>query len=377
MLREIRALNDSMVQFILKYPYSAFLDNLATPEFASILSAHALEKFGANFGTQPLGTGPFQFVRWETDRQIVIKKFPQYWGAPAQLDKVIYQIIPNLNRKIQTLQDGRLDVISGLSATSVDRLYRASGITVIANRILSTTFLGLNCQTYPFSQVNARRAVASALDKKSLVYSISRGLAAMAKGPLPPLAAYCDTTLTSPQYDPGAAKALLKNSGYTNDAILNLIYFIETDTLRANPMIQGFKAYLEKIGMKVNTMPYYDWQTYKQDILSGKSQLFWGGWKGYTRHPDNFLYPLFHSQSPHNLFKYRNSEVDRLLEEARQTSQVERQREIYRRVQEIILRDCPAVFISYPTAVYAIRNRVKNFKVDPLAIPWLQEVRLE
>ena len=74
---------------------------------------------------------------------------------------------------------------------------------------------------------------------------------------------------------------------------------------------------------------------------------------------------------------YKNPQVDSLLEQARQTPDEPTQRVLYRRIQEIILQDVPAVFLSHPKVVYAIRDRVKNFRVDPLAIPWLNEVRLE
>jgi peptide/nickel transport system substrate-binding protein len=184
MLQKVLALNDSTVQFILKYPYSAFLDNLATPHFAAIISSKALKAYGGQFKRQPIGTGPFQFERWELNHQIVIKKFERYWGKPPQLDSVIFKIIPSLETKIQDLQEGKLDVISGLSAARVDELYRTQGIKIVARELLSMMFLGFNFQARPFSQVKARRAVAHALIKKFIVDAISRGLATVAHGPL-------------------------------------------------------------------------------------------------------------------------------------------------------------------------------------------------
>jgi peptide/nickel transport system substrate-binding protein len=378
-LQEVRALNDSTVQFILKYPYSAFLDNLATPHFAAMISPQALKAYGEQFKRQPIGTGPFQFVRWEPNRQIIVKKFERYWGnKPAQLDSVIFKIIPSLETKIQDLQEGNLDVISGLSAARVDELYRTQGIQIAAKELLSTMFLAFNCQASPFSQVQARRAVAHALNKKLIVNAISRGLATVAHGPLPPMTMAYDSTLTSRVYDPQLAKTLLQNSGYPDNSVVKLPYNTHTDTIRVDPSVQVFKSDLEKIGMRIELVLYTDWKIYhKRVLVEGQGQLFRDGWMGYTRHPDNFLYPLFHSESKHNFFKYKNSEVDSLLEQARRTPDEQAQRVLYRRIQEIILQDVPAVFISHPKAVYAIRDRVKNFRVDPLAIPWLNEVRLE
>ncbi|MGI0015566.1 MAG: ABC transporter substrate-binding protein, partial [Nitrososphaera sp.] len=379
MIKEIRVVNDSTIKFILKYPYSAFLDNLATPIFAAIVSPLALKEFGEKFGHHPVGTGPFQFESWMPDTQIVIKKFERYWGKPPQIDNVIYKIIPSLEAKLQQLRNGELEVMSGLSAASVSDLYLTPGIKVVETGLMNIVFLGFNCQADPFSKVEARRAVAQALDKKSIVYSVSRGFATIARGPLPPIATGYDTTLASFQYDPQVAKELLQSSGYDNNsAVVALHYFTHTDTMRGDFMAQAMKSDLEKIGMSVELVPYNDWEAYRKDVLmGGKSRLLRDGWSGYTRHPDNFLYPLFHSKSKHNFFKYKNPEVDSLLEQARWTSDEHAQRVLYRRIQEIILQDVPAVFISHTKAVYAIRDRVKNFRVDPLAIPWLNEVRLD
>lgn len=378
MIKEIRAVNDSTVQFILEYPFSAFLDNLTTPNFATIVSPRALEKFGENFGNHPVGTGPFRFDSWTADSQIVIKKFERYWGKPSQIDNVVYKIIPSLEEKLQQLRNGKLEIISGLSAASVSDLYLTPSIKVVEVGLLGTGFLGFNCQADPFSKVEARRAVAHALDKKSIVYSVSRGLAAIARGPLPPIAMGYDTTLASPKYDPPAARELLQSSGYDNDSVVAFHYFSQTDTLRGMPLVQAIKADLEKIGMPVELVQYNDWEAYRKNVLiGGRSQIFIDGWPSYTRHPDNFLYSLFHSKSTQNFFNYKNPEVDSLLEQARRTPDEPTQRVLYRRIQEIILHDVPAVFLSHPKAVYAIRDRVKNFRVDPLAIPWLNEVWLE
>ncbi len=379
MLKEIRAVNDSTVQFILKYPFSAFLDNLATPILAAIVSPRALKEFGEKFGHHPVGTGPFRFESWEPDNQIVIKKFERYWDRPPQIDNVIYKIIPSLEEKLQQLKNGELEVISGLSAASVSDLYLTPSIKVVERELLVTTYIGFNCQIHPFSEVKIRRAMGYALDKKSIVFAISRGLATIAQGPLPPMAADYDSTLVfSETYNPQMAQALLQSAGYAPGTTVNLHFLIETDTLRANPLVQALKSYFEKVGLQVEIVSHQDEQNYGEAIFSSNiGQLFWHGSRSYTRHSDSFLYPLFHSQSPHNLFQYKNPEVDSLLEQARRTPDEPTQRVLYRRIQEIIMQDVPAVFISHPKAVYAIRDRVKNFRVDPLAIPWLNEVRLE
>lgn len=379
MIKEIRVVNDSTVQFILKYPYPAFPDNLATPFFAAIVSPQALQKFGENFGQHPVGTGPFRFENWLPDRQIVIKQFERYWDKPPQIAKVIYQIIPSLDLRLKQIKSGDLEVISGLSAANVSDLNLTPGIKIVERELLGTAYVGFNCQSYPFSEVKVRQAIRHALDKKKMVLSISRGLATVAKGLLPPMSEDYDSTVVADEtYNLAMAQALLARAGYVPGARANLHFRIEADRLRANPMAQALKSYLEMAGLQVELVAEQNEKDYQTAIRSRNGgQLFWQASKSYTRHSDSFLYPLFHSQSPDNLFQYKNPEVDSLLEQARRTPDKQIQHALYRRIQEIILQDVPAVFFSHPKAVYAIRDNVKNFKVDPLAIPWLQEVRLE
>jgi len=378
MLKEIRALNDSTLQFILKYPHAAFPDNLATPYYASIVSPRALETFGENFGQHPIGTGPFEFVRWLPDSQIVIKNFSLYWGKTAKLDTVIYQVIPLVESRIEALEQGQVDVIGGLSAAYVDRLYSNQDITMVEELSLATVILGMKCGQYPFNKIEARQAVAHAIDKKNIVLNLGRNLSIVARGPLSPLLAYHDSTLASSSYDTVKARAFLKRVGYAGDVSVVLNSCVDTDSLRGSPTLQAIKTDLEQVGLTMVMQPYHDWSNYETKVLHGHNRvLFYWGRLSFTRHPGDFLYSLFHSKSPQNYFNYKSPEVDELLTRARRTIDREQQRLLYRRVQEIILQEAPAVFISHPKIVYATRTRVKNFHATPLGIPLLQEVELE
>jgi len=378
MIQEIRALNDSTVQFILKYPHAAFLDNLASPYYATIVSPAALETHQENFGRHPIGTGPFAFVRWDSTGKIVIKKFPQYWRQPAQLDSVIYKVVHSLDKKINDLRRGEADVISGLNAASVDQFYRDASFKMVEELSLATVILGMKFRNPPFDARRVRQAVAHAIDKKYIVANVSRNLAIPAKGPLSPLLAFYDSTLTAPEYDTVRAKTLLPKNGDDGRASVKLGYCVDTDSERGNPMAQAIKHDLQKAGLPISVQPYSNWPSYEANVLAGNDcELFLWGNLSFTRHSGDFFYALFHSRSPGNFFNYKNSAVDKLLEQARRAPDREQQRRLYRRAQEIILWETPAVFISHPKTVYATRAWVKKFSTDPLGIPSLKEVELE
>lgn len=378
MMKEIRAPNDSTVQFILKYPHAAFLDNLASPYYATIVSQQGLATYGENFGRHPIGTGPFEFARWDSKGgSIVIKKNSRYWREPAQLDSVVFQVIPGLEARINDLRQGRAEVISNLSAASVFSFYGDTSITMIEEQSLGVVLVGIKNNKPPFNILQARQALAHAINREYIVKNLGRNLSLLAKGILPPMLAYYDSTLTTLPYDTAKARTLLQN-GAAPRRVLQFGYYADTDSLRRSPLLQEIVYELKQAGIPTIIRSYNDWREYETETLKGDSaDLFIWASLSYTRHPENFLYALFHSQSPQNYCGYANAEVDALLEQARRTRDAATQQQLYRRVQEIILREAPAIFISHPKIVYAIRARVKNFRASPLGIPQLTAVTVE
>jgi peptide/nickel transport system substrate-binding protein len=208
---------------------------------------------------------------------------------------------------------------------------------------------------------------------------VSRGFATVARGPLPPYAIGYDLSLTSPPFDAVAAREMLKSLGYQNGLSVKLGYISQTDTVRADPLVLAIESYLEKIDVDVDLVRFTDWQTYSTTVLDGRDDihLFLDALASYTRHPDNLFYSHFHSRSPHNYFHYQNPRVDELLEQARQAADSGLQHQLYREVQEILLQETPAVFLSHPKAVCVTRLQVKNFRIDPDVIPRMAGVKRE
>lgn len=377
MVQEILTPNDSTVQFLLKYPYAAFLDNLASPYYATVVSPQALATYGKDFGRHPIGTGPFAFMRWDsTDQKIVIKKNTHYWRETAQLDSVVFQVVPILEARINALQQDQAEVISNLSAAGVSSFNEDTCITLIAEPSLATVILGMKNQKPPFNNLKTRKALAHAINREYIVNTLGRGLSTLAQGVFSPRLAYFDSILTALPYDTVQTKILLQNSD-KQQPILQIGYYSDTDSLRGSPLIQEIFYELMQAGIPTKIRAYTNWEKYEAEVLEGDSEnLFLLSRLSFTRHPDNFLYSLFHSQSSQNFLNYRSPVVDALLLQARHTNNVDTQQRLYRRVQEIVLQEVPAIFINHPKIVYAIRSRVKNFHTTPLGIPQLTAVKL-
>lgn len=377
MIENIAIIDDMKVRFKLKFPCSYFLDNIASPYFSSVVSISALKKYKDQFGSNPIGTGPFKFSVWQKGEKITLHKFTNYWKNSSYIDSVSYKVIPDLAERIKLIKNEELDVITGLSASVTNELYYNPNLIIFTPQISGTTFLGFNCQKKPFDDLRIRKAIAYAINVKSMIASLSRGFAAVAQGPLPQNILSYDPSIKQEGYNIKKSNKLIEEAGYSNGFSARLCYLIETDTLRANPLSQYIKTQLEKIGIQTKIAPYNNLSLYEKEVfVQEKTDMFLGGWPTYTKDADNFLYSLFHSQSKYNFFHYSNPEVDHLLDQARKMMAYQKRREIYKKIQQIIIDETPAVFLSHPTMGYAISKRVKNFKTYQGMIVQLADVKL-
>ena len=127
------------------------------------------------------------------------------------------------------------------------------------------------------------------------------------------------------------------------------------------------EAQLEKVGIKLTTKFFSDWELFINALKSKDCHLFLQGYGSeLIGDPGNFLYALFHSNSPTNHFNYTNKNVDRLLEQAFQEMDAEKRHETYRSVVKIILEDTPAIFESHIKSHFAYNSeKIKSLVVSP------------
>jgi len=236
--------------------------------------------------------------------------------------------------------------------------------------------LGFNCRKHPYTDERVRKAVAAGLDRKRIVHSTLRGKGTPAYSPLPPNIFGHDETIRQISYNPQRAKALLREAGYPDGFKTKLFYFQESPS-RAGVFPLSIQFYLRKVGIDVEIVYSHSWDQYDEAIRRGEGELFLYGWLGDNGDPDSFLYVLFHSRAmgpSGNLFNYHNARVDTLLEEARECMDASKRFQLYREVQEIVVRETPCVFLSYTGRMYAVRQRVQHFIVSPFVTERLENV---
>ncbi len=375
MIDHITVLDTRTVRFHLKHPYAPFLHTMATCFGSAIVSPAALQKYGPAFGRHPVGTGPYRLDEWHEEESISLSAYHRHWRLSPKVERIDFVAVPSSYDRAQRILDGSLHIAEDVGATHIDRLYMNPDIKLVFAKAPATTILGFNCQKEPFTDVRVRRAVALAFDKEQAVHTLFRGKGQVANAPLPPLLTSPDTVIGPTPFDPDSAGELLAEAGYPVGFQTDLWCYYSSERVGALPL--AIQNDLEKIGVKVNIQYVEDWETYDKGVMNGEAPLFVDGWRGDTADPDSYLYPVFHTggeSGEGNLLHYSNTSVDGLLEQGRRTTDSRMRTAIYDKAQRMILSDHPCVFISHHNEVFAVRDCLKGFRVNPLGFVQLDQV---
>jgi len=379
-LAGIKAIDRYVVQITLSEPFTPFISILGLPH-TSVVPKEEVERLGADFTTSPVGTGAFRFVRWERDQEITLEANEHYFlGRPA-LDRVRFLIFPGnaVGDMIRAFERGELEE-SPIPPERRQELLASNNYTLIRKPVLSTLLFGFNLERTPLNQRQVRQAFNYAIDKTRMNQEIQANRYVVARGILPPGMPGYNPEVQGYGYDPDKAKALLAQAGYPGGKGLTAVTI--GSTLKAAEVRQESEAvqqYLTNIGVQAELRGFEDWPAFQRALEQGETQIFRCLVYADYPDPDNFLYPLFHSQSANNYFHYRNPNVDDLLDEARRETNDLQRVKLYREAEQLILHDAPGVMFLHRTYEELFQPYIEGIESSALGDPYisLRKVRLK
>jgi peptide/nickel transport system substrate-binding protein len=353
----------------LKSPSPGLFGMLAQRE-GFMISPAAVQKYGKDFGTHPVGTGPFIFKEWTPGSSLTVEKNPHYWEAgKPYLDQIIFNDTSNSIVGMQRLITGEVDYISGLTPIDVRQVEKRSNI-IHLDQAPASRWYGLQWQTDrpPFNNPKLRQAIAYAIDRKRIVDILMNGKAPVAESITPPGLWWFDPSLKSYPYDPAKAKALLAEAGLT-DVKVGLSTPQITLLQQINQLVQ---EQLKAVGITVRLEPIAqsDWYPRLSQGLINFSPIRWSQ----RPDPDALFQLLFRSTGSQNSTKYNNPKVDKLLDEGRNALDQSERQKIYWQVQKIVAEDLPYVPLFFSIEYAAMRSNVHNHVWIPDDIPRFRNI---
>jgi len=346
-INSVEVLDDYTVKVTTEKPMAAILNNLAHTTIA-ILSEKATKEAGDKFGQNPIGTGPYKFVSWQSGDRITLEAFPEYWQGEAPTKNVIFRnIVEDTNRTIG-LETGELDIVYDISGMDKNKLKDDDRFVLIEGPQASLTYLGFNMKKAPYDNPKVREAISYAIDQKPIIDTVFLGAGDPANSIIGPnVWGHYDVEKFTQDIE--KAKALLAEAGFPN----------------------GFKAKIwvndNPVRRDIAAIETVEWGAFLDGTARGDHEMFLLGWGTVTRDPDYGIYELVSTTtmgSAGNRSFYSNPTVDKLLEEGRTELDPEKRKAIYKEIQEIIRKDIPMYMIIYPLQNVVTQKNIKNFKLD-------------
>ncbi|KAA8608457.1 polyamine ABC transporter substrate-binding protein [Salipiger aestuarii] len=290
----IEAVDPATVRITLKHPVPSLLGLVANYHGGNIVSKKAAEERGADFGTQPIGTGPFMIKDYIPQERVVFDANPDYFRGVPKLDGIEYRYIPSDSSRDLALKAGELDVSYGRQDQEwIDKTESTEGLVVDIMRPAELQQFHLNTSSPPLDNIEVRRAVATALNRGEFIQFIGSSLAQPAGSVVPNGNLGWDgSTPIHGEGDAEAARGMLTEAGFPDGIELSMVQTSLPTMLGVAQVAQAQLA-LAGIDLQLNVV---DHQTFHSQIRDDRSQVIY---YSAARFPvaDVFLSQFFHSDS--------------------------------------------------------------------------------
>ena len=346
-----------------------------------LLPAHALERASRaaveRFNVHPVCSGPFVLESWERSSRLVYRANPQYFRGRPHSDRAIANVIPDFNTDLMQLRAGELDW-SLLSPAQRIALGRMRGIRFVDVPFAGYGALTFNVRHPPFDDGRLRRAIAQSIDRHRLSQAITQGRYPVAESDQPRFSWAHDPSVRMPAYDPSAADRGFDAAGWRvgrngvrqrhgQPLEINLTVFPEGDTaVRTAVYVQEMLA-TRGVAVSIKRVTLAHFYLPKSAgglLMSGNYDLAYFAWRS-GQDPDDS--DIVTCAGTSNFAGYCNGEVDALEARALSVSDQRERAVLYARVQRIIARDVPYLYLYAPTYGYAASARLSGFAPTPFS----------
>ncbi|MCF7928721.1 MAG: hypothetical protein K9L68_07205 [Spirochaetales bacterium] len=356
-IENITTPDEYTVVFELSEPYAPLLASMASG-WGAILPKKLIES-GHDFGSNPVGTGPFTMKEWIRDNKVVLEKNEDYWmdGVP-KVDFVELQVIPEQAVQVQGLLSGQVDIIYTVGETDIPMIKDNASTKLEQSMSSLAMVMGINCEREYLDKAKLRQALNFAIDRQTVLD--------IAYGGGVPIATFMDVEdpyyvdLTDKYYfDPAKAKRMIQEVGLPSDAVFEM-------ALPQNyaPHVKAGELYqemLSNVGLNVE-IKLVDWSTWLSDVYKGGQYDFTVIGHTGKLDPDGRLAGYGTKETYVN---WENERVAQLIEQARKVVDFKKRKELYTEALTIISEEAPFVFVGTSYRYIGRQNDVHGFYLKP------------
>ncbi|MFW6131007.1 MAG: ABC transporter substrate-binding protein [Candidatus Aminicenantaceae bacterium] len=342
---------------------------LLSMHFCKILPKALLQKQGKRFFYKPSGTGPFQFDYWLRTPKLKIvgvrlKRNNSYFKGKPYLNAVEFS--PNFS--IDHFINGEIELTPVIS----ERLDKPS-YNIVHGSSLKPVFIGMSCHIYPLNIREIRKAVSYVIHKENLVSAASdvRYSYEITNNFIPSRLPGFFPKDAQNDYNIEKARQIFNERGLLSEKkfpVLTLFIELPKNELKFN-LFKELKKQLEVLGIKLKLRFYNS----TEDIRRSESPyLVLLGRLMNIPDPEDIIKPLFYSKSVFNIFGYLNPELDILLKKAEIERSWTKKIHYFRKIEDILYFDVPAIPAYYQRNRIAVQPWVKGIEIPAMGIYYLE-----
>lgn len=315
--------------------------------------------------------GPFLMTEWKHKDKVVLEKNPEYWDAgTVQLEKINMFMVEEENTAKQMYDSGELDWL-GSPTDSVPLAaipaYKNDGVLNISP-LAGVYYFAFNTEDELFSNLNIRKAFASALNREGIVANITQGEQQPAMALVPPSIFEENTTGYFADNDGDEAKkfleAGLKELGL--DALPKVTFSYNTSEAHGAIAQAAQDMWKENLGVDVD-LHNEEWAVYLDSMGAGDFQMGRMGWLADFNDAINFL-EIFETVGGNNYTNWENVEYQDLLKQSRAETDPAAREDLLRKAEDVFMADLPIAPVYFYTNVWTNKEYVKNVEVSPLGL---------
>lgn len=357
----VKALDASTVELTLSKPTGPLLTFLAFPG-NFIVPKHVVSK-GPSLTATPIGTGPYKFVTYSPNQELILAKNPDYYVAGLPKMDLQIKYINNDTERTNALLGGNLDFATRIAPRDYDQIVGTPGF--VGSKTIGGRWYSIlaNVEGDVTKNKLVRQAIAYAIDRQAIADVLFFGYAEpMLGGAIPnwSWAHDASTDVIPLKGDVAKAKALLAEAGYPDGIKIDMTLCASWKNLvEQGPLL---KEMLAKAGIEVNLINIENPRWVEEVWVGGKYQLANNFWLSPLADPDDFIYLSYKCGSPMNAQRYCNKEFDALVEEARYTSDQAKRKELYLAATKIIVDEMPLVPTVNAAILDAATDKVVGWK---------------
>ena len=372
------------VRFTFARPHAQALEDFWWPP----VPKHLLEDIppaelrNAPYNRAPVGSGPYRFVEWRANERLVIERnpdFPEALGGPAELERVVFRIVPETSTLLTELLTGGLQVNIPVVPDQAAQIEENANLELFAFPSRTVYFIGWNTRREPFTDARVRRAMTHAINRQEIIEALLEGYGSPATSTIPPWSPLYPETVEPLPYDPQQAMRLLEEAGWTDrngDGIREnaagrplRFTLLSSDAPLNRNVVAVVQSQLRQVGVDAQVRSL-EFQTLLTQHRARDFDAVLQTWV-----LDNFQVAsapaaLFHSRwadvpRSANRSSFANPRADSLIDAGAAETDPERAREIWAAFTELLNQEQPFTFMFWLDELAGVSRTLGGVVMDP------------